>query len=161
MKRLKNKGLSHEVTELQFSSSYLVYKYTIREKPSLHSHRGKGYAYALPLLGNATVQSTDQKNRDQKRLRKKKNGRRKEERVDSMKWNWEELANGIVLQAVKDYRASRRRARKRKTAREARMRIREVEMFFHSRWFCQLTDIDGEKLLEQLKEEPICEWRRI
>ena len=58
-----------------------------------------------------------------------------------MKWNWEELANGIVLQAVKDYRASRRRARKRKTAREAR--------------------IDGEKLLEQLREEPICEWRRI
>ena len=71
---------------------------------------------------------------------------RKEERVDSMKWNWEELANGIVLQAVKDYRASRRRARKRKTAREARMRIREVEKFFHSRWFCQLTVIDGEKL---------------
>ena len=81
--------------------------------------------------------------------------------MDSMQWNWEELANGIVLQAVKDYRASRRRARKRKTAREARMRIQEVEKFFHSRWFCQLTEIDGEKLLEQLKEEPICEWRRI
>ena len=78
---------------------------------------------------------------------------------DAMQWNWEELANGIVLQAVKDYRASRRRSRKRKTAREARMRIREVEMFFRSRWFCQLTDIDGYKLLEKLKEEPICEWR--
>ena len=39
------------------------------------------------------------------------------------------------------------------------MRIREVEMFFRSRWFCQLTDIDGYKLLEKLKEEPICEWR--
>jgi hypothetical protein len=42
----------------------------------LHSHRGKGYAYALPLLGNAPVQSTDQKNRNQKRLRKARNERR-------------------------------------------------------------------------------------
>jgi hypothetical protein len=44
-----------------------------------------------------------------------------------MQWNWEELANGIVLQAVKDYRASCRRARKRKTVREARMRIFRVQ----------------------------------
>jgi hypothetical protein len=42
----------------------------------LHSHRGKGYAYALPLLGNAPVHSTDQKNRNQKRLRKARNERR-------------------------------------------------------------------------------------
>ena len=42
----------------------------------MHSHRGKGYAYALPLLGNAPVHSTDQKNRIWKRLRKAKNERR-------------------------------------------------------------------------------------
>ena len=72
---------------------------------------------------------------------------------DAMQWNWEELANGIVLQAVKDYRASRRLARKRKTAREARMRIREVEMFFRSRWFCQLSDVDGSTILYNLRRE--------
>ena len=81
--------------------------------------------------------------------------------MNFMQQNWEELANAIILQAVKDYRDSRRRARKPRSAREARKRIAEVEKFFRSWWFYQLTDIDGDKLLEKLKEEPICVWRRI
>ena len=73
--------------------------------------------------------------------------------------NWEDLANAIVLQAIKDYRNSRRRTRSKKYRRQAQARIREVEQFIGSWWFYQLTDIDGDKLKETLRREPIWKYR--
>ena len=70
-----------------------------------------------------------------------------------MRINWEELANGIILQAVEDYRKARRRVRKRPDQRFAQYVIRETERFFRSRWFAQLTDVDGEMLIGRLREE--------
>ena len=72
-----------------------------------------------------------------------------------MKWNWENLANAIILQAVEDYRRARRRVRMLPGQKEAQARIREVEKFLRSWWFAQLTDVDGKKLLERLKKEVI------
>ena len=69
--------------------------------------------------------------------------------------NWEDLANAIILQAVDDYRRSRRRVRKRKDQRDAQQRLREVEKFLGSRWYYQLTNVDGKKLLEYLKKEVV------
>jgi len=66
---------------------------------------------------------------------------------------WENLANAIILQAVEDYRKCRRRVRRWPDQKEAQAMIREIEKFFHSRWFCQLADVDGIKILEQLKKE--------
>ena len=70
-----------------------------------------------------------------------------------MREDWEDLANAIILQAVKDYRKARRLIRKKPDHQMARKIIREAERFLKSRWFAQLTDIDGEMLLKKLKEE--------
>ena len=67
--------------------------------------------------------------------------------------DWEDLANAIILQAVEDYRRARRIIRKRPDHQGAWKIIRETERFMKSRWFAQLTDIDGETLLRKLKEE--------
>ena len=42
-----------------------------------------------------------------------------------MPWCWEDLANAIILQAIKDYRNARRRTRTKQYRREALARIRE------------------------------------
>ena len=70
-----------------------------------------------------------------------------------MNRNWEDLANAIILQAVDDYRKCRRLVRRKPDQKEAQAMIREIEKFFHSRWFCQLADVDGIRILEELKKE--------
>lgn len=84
---------------------------------------------------------------------------------------WENLANGIVLQACDDYRAALRLLAKhpdyaRRIAEDvalkgslaARLRtavrhVKECEAFFRSAWFGELTRIDPEKLIRVLREE--------
>ena len=78
-----------------------------------------------------------------------------------MPWCWEDLANAIILQAIKDYRNARRRTRTKQSRKAAQEMIREVERFIGSWWFYQLTDIDGDKLKETLRREPIWMWRLI
>ncbi len=72
-----------------------------------------------------------------------------------MQRNWEEFAQAIILQAVDDYRKARKRVRMLPDQKSAQATIREVERFFLSRWFAQLTDVDGEYLLRKLKEEVV------
>ena len=91
---------------------------------------------------------------------------------------FENLANGIILQAVKDYKESLKDIKKmvkehqetikREHSREELKRIKkdfrfdlnrktrvkeEVERFFNSEWFKQLTSVDSEYLISKLKEE--------
>ena len=70
-----------------------------------------------------------------------------------MRYCWEELANAIVLQAVKDYRIARWRVRRFADAKKSQTRIRECERFFRSEWFRVLTEIDGEQLISDLRSE--------
>ena len=59
---------------------------------------------------------------------------------------YESLANAVVLQAVKDYRRELRCA--------GRTPLREeLERFFSSVWYSQLTKLDGEYLMRKLQEE--------
>ena len=37
----------------------------------------------------------------------------------------------------------------------AEARIRELEEFFESAWFCKLTDMEGELILERLRKEAV------
>jgi len=53
----------------------------------------------------------------------------------------EELANAIVLQAVKDWRSGDERDKA------------EVERFFRSGWFGSLTKLDPEVLITNLRKE--------
>ena len=70
-----------------------------------------------------------------------------------MQQNWEALAQAIILQAVEDYRKCRRKVRRKPNQFEAQKMIREVERFFRSKWFKQLSEADGNMILEQLKKE--------
>lgn len=55
---------------------------------------------------------------------------------------YENLANAIVLSAVRDYRNSR-----------SKDEIQSIERFFRSEWFSVLTSVDAEFLIRNLREE--------
>ena len=58
---------------------------------------------------------------------------------------YEELANAIVLQAVKDYRLN-----------DGEQELASIERFFRSGWFNTLTSIDPEMLIAKLRKEKVC-----
>ena len=55
---------------------------------------------------------------------------------------YEELANAIVLQAVKDYRLT-----------DDEAELAEIERFFRSGWFVVLSKVDPEYLIRNLRKE--------
>ena len=66
---------------------------------------------------------------------------------------YERLANGIVLQAVKDYRDALQNLRINPSYPDALRTVSEVERFFRSGWFSVLTSVDGVVLMEKLRKE--------
>ena len=64
-----------------------------------------------------------------------------------------ELANAIILQAVKDYRQSLCMLKRRPDSSPWRKEKRSCERFFHSSWFSMLTDADPNMILDGLREE--------
>ena len=65
---------------------------------------------------------------------------------------YEELANAIVLQAVRDYREAVKKLSRGKN-RDAQDTKDECLRFFRSKWFSLLTDLDPEFLIRRLDEE--------
>ena len=63
------------------------------------------------------------------------------------------LASAIVLQAVKDWRAARRKLKRKSHNESARFELQSCERFFRSDWFRELTDVDVGVLLRKLYEE--------
>ena len=63
------------------------------------------------------------------------------------------LANAIILLAVKDYRRALRRQKKLPEDKDVKTRMLECERFFRSGWFEVLTSLDGEVLLDKLYQE--------
>ena len=64
---------------------------------------------------------------------------------------YEDIANAIVLQAVTDYKnALVGISYNRKSAEDV---VRECEKFFRSNYFCLLTKVPGEYLIEKLRKE--------
>ena len=55
---------------------------------------------------------------------------------------YEELANAIVLQAVKDYRLT-----------DDEAELAEIERFFRSGWFGVLSKVDPEYIIRNLRKE--------
>lgn len=66
---------------------------------------------------------------------------------------YENLANAIVIQAVKDYRDILVRLKKKPNNKEAMIDAMECERFFRSGWFQTLTSVDGEFLIQKLRKE--------
>ena len=57
---------------------------------------------------------------------------------------YENLANAIVLQAVKDYRLH-----------DDEQELTRIERFFRSDWFSVLTNVDPEILITKLRKEKV------
>ena len=66
---------------------------------------------------------------------------------------YERLANAIVLQAVSDYRVALKKIKAHPKNREAISEALEIEKFFRSGWYSQMTDVDGEYLIRRLQDE--------
>ena len=64
----------------------------------------------------------------------------------------ERFANAIVMQAVKDYRYNYARYKKHTCDAKAKDELERLERFFKSKWFAQLTDIDGEWILKEIRK---------
>ena len=69
--------------------------------------------------------------------------------------NYENLANAIVLQAVKDYRKALRTLSLNPHNRSAQYERRSIEQFFRSGWFGVLTRLDPGVLITKLKAEVV------
>lgn len=66
---------------------------------------------------------------------------------------YENLANAIILQAVKDYRMALKCLKANPKNRTALADKDEIERFFRSQWFTVLTSVDGEMLIRSLTME--------
>ena len=66
---------------------------------------------------------------------------------------YEKLANGIVIQAAKDYRTALRKLKRNPRNQLAKAEADSIERFFRSDWYKCLTEVDGEMALRKLREE--------
>jgi len=64
-----------------------------------------------------------------------------------------DLANAIIVQAVKDYRGAMSVIKRYPRNTAAKSIKKETEEFFLSEWFRNLTNVDGARLLKKLQEE--------
>ena len=64
---------------------------------------------------------------------------------------YENFANSIVLLAVKDYRVALKKLKKWPRNESAKIMKDEVERFFRSAWYRELTSLDGEFLISKLQ----------
>ena len=67
--------------------------------------------------------------------------------------NWEDLANAIIISAVKDYVNAYRCILRRPDSECAQEEVKKLERFFFGEWYAKLTDLDPDYLLDRLKEE--------
>ena len=66
---------------------------------------------------------------------------------------YQNLANAIVLSAVKDYRDALKRLNKKPNNKLAADERDDIERFFRSGYFAILTEIDPEYLIDRLNKE--------
>lgn len=67
---------------------------------------------------------------------------------------WHDLANAVIVDAVRQYRKLKQKQRTGTRLGKAAIEdLKEIEEFFLSEWFEFLTDIDGKALLRGLQAE--------
>ena len=66
---------------------------------------------------------------------------------------YENLANAIVMEAVKDYRKALKALRINHKNKDALAMAMECEEFFRSSWYRTFTSLDGEYLIDKLRAE--------
>jgi len=66
---------------------------------------------------------------------------------------WQNLANAIIIQAAKDYRAILKRLKKHPDNKTLTDQQRVMERFFVSKWFKTLCDLEGRALNSRIRKE--------
>lgn len=69
--------------------------------------------------------------------------------------HYENLAQAVILQAVKDYRTARKELKYHPKNKDTKLMIEDCERFFRSDRFGVLTSVDGQMLLIKLQEEKL------
>ena len=64
-----------------------------------------------------------------------------------------ELANAIIIQAVKDYRKALKTLKRYPRYEPAKAVVAEVEEFFRSEWYRTLTSVDADMLMTKIRRE--------
>lgn len=72
--------------------------------------------------------------------------------MHSIELAYHNLGNAIIVQAAKDYRGALDGKTYHSNQTPSSI-IKEVERFFHSSWYRELTKLDGDFLIEQLRRE--------
>ena len=65
---------------------------------------------------------------------------------------WEDLANAIILSAVRDYKRALLHLKRNPDSQSAIRAVEREEQFFYSSWFEVLTDLDPSYLIRKMKE---------
>lgn len=73
--------------------------------------------------------------------------------IEEMTDPYERLANAIILSAVADYRAALKKVKRNPKSKSAIDEALQIEKFFRSPWYQQLTSVDGEFLIRKLQDE--------
>ena len=68
---------------------------------------------------------------------------------------YENLANAIIISAVRDYKKALRKLNKYPENAAALETKAEVEEFFHSKWFETLTKADPAYIIEKIRAEEV------
>ncbi|MDD6968299.1 MAG: hypothetical protein PUK18_12515 [Firmicutes bacterium] len=66
---------------------------------------------------------------------------------------YQRLANAIVEQAAKDYRSALKALARDSDNAYIQDEVKSLERFFRSRWYGILTNVDGDYLIDKLREE--------
>jgi hypothetical protein len=66
---------------------------------------------------------------------------------------YENLAIAIIKSASRDYLAALRKLKKNPRNKSAMQDALALERFFHSQWYGCLTSVDGDYLIDRLREE--------
>ena len=114
----------------------------------------KIFFYVCRNKKNASVfMGTQEKNCDNRReifMKKEKVTIKEEVSYDP----YEEIANAIVIQACNDYKKAYKQSLRRSgIVGEADEELAELEEFFRSDWYKKLTEVDGEYLMERIRNE--------
>ena len=67
--------------------------------------------------------------------------------------SYTELANAIIIQAVKDYRKALKILKRYPRYEPAKAVVAEVEEFFRSDWYRVLTSVDVDMLIRKIRRE--------
>ena len=65
------------------------------------------------------------------------------------------LAHAIVITAAKDYRTALKKLKRNPKNKDAMATAMECERFFRSDWYKALTSVDGEWLINKLRQEVV------